>query len=192
LEEGTPHAACVGALMYTATMTRPDIAHAAGSLCRYMAAPTTEHMLAAKRVVRYLAGTPSIGIIYKKGGDTAEGFGDANYAADVDTQRSRSGSLVMKNGGALMWSSTLQTTVATSTYEAEHIASAASAKGALWTHMLLGELSGHVVPMQLHCDNSAALIMMTQPAAGMAGKRHVEVAYQFVRNRARPCHAGRT
>jgi hypothetical protein len=47
-----------------------------------------------------------------------------------------------------MWSSKLQATVATSTYKAEYIASAASAKGALWTHMLLGELSGHVVPMR--------------------------------------------
>jgi hypothetical protein len=142
-----------------------------------------EHWLAAKRVLQYLAGTPSIGIVYKKGGATAEAFGDADYAADVDTRRSRSGSLVIKNGGALLWSSKLQATVSTLTCEAKYIASAASAKGALWTRMLLGELSGNVVPMRLHCDNSAALIMMTEPAAGMAGKKHVEVAYQFVRNR---------
>jgi hypothetical protein len=85
------------------TMTRLDIAYAVGLLCHYMAAPTTEHLLAAKRIMRYHAGTPSIGIIYKKGGDTAEGFGDADYAADVGAQRSRSGSLVMKNGGALIY-----------------------------------------------------------------------------------------
>jgi hypothetical protein len=102
-EEGTPYAACVGALVYAATMTRPDIAYAVGSLCRYMAAPTKEHWQVAKRVLSYLAGTASIGIIYTKGGGAAEAFGDADYAADIDTRRS--GSLVKKNGGALLWSS---------------------------------------------------------------------------------------
>jgi hypothetical protein len=49
--------------------------------------------------------------------------------------------------------------------------------------MLLGELTGHVQPMRVYYDNTAALVMMTQPTAGVPGKKHVEVAYQFVRNR---------
>jgi hypothetical protein len=48
LEDDTPHAACVGALMYAATMTRPDISYTVGMLCRYMATPTQEHWQAAK------------------------------------------------------------------------------------------------------------------------------------------------
>jgi hypothetical protein len=169
--------------MYAATMTRPDIAYAVGSLCRYMAAPTTEHWLAAKRILRYLAGTTGIGIIYEQGSGTTKAYGDTDYAADVDTRRSQSVSIVVKNGGALLWGSKLQKTVSTPTCEAEYAASAAAAKSALWARMLLGELSGHVVPMRLHCDNSSALIMMTQPAAGVSGKKHMEAAYQFVRNR---------
>jgi hypothetical protein len=55
---------------------------------------------------------------------------------------------------------------------------------ALWTRMIIGELSGHVAPMRVHCDNTSALVMMTQPSAGVGGKKHIiEVAYQFVRNR---------
>jgi hypothetical protein len=184
LAKDTPYAACVGALMYAATMTRPDIAYAVGSLCRYMAAPTKDHWLAAKRVLRYPVCSTGVGIIYRKGAGAAEAYGDADYAADVDTRRSRSGCIVLKKGGPLLRSSKLQTTVATSTCEAEYGAAAAAAKSALWTRMLLGELSGKVVPMKLHCDNTSTLVMMTQPAAGVSGKKHVEVAYQFVRNRA--------
>lgn len=169
--------------MYVATMTRPDIAYAVSSLCRYMAAPTKEHWQAAKRVLRYLAGTTNTGIVYKRGSGKARAYGDADYAADVDTRRSRSGSLIIMNGGALLWSSKLQTTVATSTCEAECGAAAAAVKGALWVRMLLGELHGAVVNMRVYCDNTAALVMMTQPTAGVSGKKHVEVAYQFVRNR---------
>jgi hypothetical protein len=48
--------------------------------------------------------------------------------------------------------------------------------------MLVGERSGRVVPMPLHRGITAALIMMTQPAAGMAGKKLKEVARQCLRN----------
>jgi hypothetical protein len=64
---------------------------------------------------------------------------------------------------------------------AEHFS--AAVKNALWTRMIIGELSGHVAPMRVHCDNTSALVMMTQPAAGVGGKKHIEIACQFVRNR---------
>jgi hypothetical protein len=47
----------VGALMYLATCTRPDIAYVVGQLSMYMAVPTVEHWMIAKRVLRYLKGT---------------------------------------------------------------------------------------------------------------------------------------
>jgi hypothetical protein len=49
--------------------------------------------------------------------------------------------------------------------------------------MLVGELTGHVKPMWVYCDNTAALVMMPQSTAGVSGKKHVEVAYQFVLDR---------
>jgi hypothetical protein len=77
--------------------------------------------MAAKHVLWFLAGTPSISIVYRKGGGPAKAFSNADYLADVDMMRhNRSQSLVMKNGAVLLWSSKLQAAVTTSTCEAQY------------------------------------------------------------------------
>jgi len=44
----------VGSLLYTATISRPDIAYAVQALGRHMQNSTEEHYLAGKRILRYL------------------------------------------------------------------------------------------------------------------------------------------
>lgn len=56
----------VGGMIYLAICTRPDISQAVGVLSRYMAAPTTEHLSAAKGVLRYLNYTKGQGLLYTK------------------------------------------------------------------------------------------------------------------------------
>ena len=60
-----------GTLMYAAISTRPDIAHAVHYLASHMQAPTQRHMQAAERVLRYLAGTKDVGLVFgSRNGDT--------------------------------------------------------------------------------------------------------------------------
>ena len=55
----------IGSLQYLA-FTRPDIAYSVNKLSQFMHKPTDEHWKAAKRILRYLAGTPSHGIYISK------------------------------------------------------------------------------------------------------------------------------
>lgn len=51
----------IGSLQYL-FLTRPNIAYAVNKLSQYMQAPTNDHLMAAKRVLRYLCGTSTRGL----------------------------------------------------------------------------------------------------------------------------------
>jgi hypothetical protein len=94
----------VGSLMYL-TSTRPDIMYAVSLISRYMECPAEAHLLAAKRIFRYLKGTADYGILYKRDNNsTMIGFSDSDYAGSLDDRKSTSGLVFMLNSGAVSWS----------------------------------------------------------------------------------------
>lgn len=58
----------VGSLRYL-TVTRPDLIYSVNLVSRYMESPKEQHMLAAKRILRYVQGTIGFGVQYKCGGE---------------------------------------------------------------------------------------------------------------------------
>jgi hypothetical protein len=80
--DSTLYKQIVGSLMYL-TATRPDLMFIVSLISRYMESPTESHLLAAKRILRYIKGTTNFGIFYKKGGNTKFfGYTDSDYAGD--------------------------------------------------------------------------------------------------------------
>ena len=61
-----PYLSAIGALMYLANYTRPDIALSVNLLARYSSAPTKRHWNKIKHVLRYLRGTCDMGLFYSK------------------------------------------------------------------------------------------------------------------------------
>ena len=59
-----PYLSLIGALMYLANSTRPDIAFAVNLLARHSAAPTKRHWTGAKQILRYLNGTKDLGLFF--------------------------------------------------------------------------------------------------------------------------------
>jgi ribonuclease HI len=172
----------VGSLLYLSVCTRPDIAQAVGALTKYMAKPTTAHWQAAVGVVRYLAGTKSMGICFKGGDTTCMGYCDADFAGDPDTRRSTTGYVFIMNGGAISWSSRRQQTVAASTTEAEYMAAASATKEALWLRKLRRDLRLSVDTILIMADNQSAIKLVKNPISSMRSK-HIDVIYHFARER---------
>nr|CAH66646.1 OSIGBa0146I21.3 [Oryza sativa] len=84
-----PYLSAIGALMYLANSTRPDIAFSVNLLARYSAAPTKRHWTEVKNVFRYLNGTRDLGLFFKKNQDsTLIGYTDARYLSDPHNARS--------------------------------------------------------------------------------------------------------
>jgi len=59
-----PYLSLIGALMYLANSTRPDIAFAVNLLARHSAAPTKRHWAGGKQILRYLNGTKDLGLFF--------------------------------------------------------------------------------------------------------------------------------
>ena len=84
-----PYLSAIGALMYLANCTRPDIAFAVNLLARYSSEPTKRHWKGIKHIFRYLRGTTDLGLFYSKGSKSPLiGFADAGYLSDPHKARS--------------------------------------------------------------------------------------------------------
>ena len=77
LSDSFQYRSMVGALQYL-TFTRPNIAFSVQQLCQFMSCPTTTHLEAAKRVLRYIRGTLHFGISFTPGPLTLTAFSDAD------------------------------------------------------------------------------------------------------------------
>jgi hypothetical protein len=137
-----PYLSAIGALMYLANGTRPDIAFAVNLLARFSSAPTKRHWNGIKHILRYLRGTEDLGLFFKKNGDmTIIGYADAGYLSDPHKAISQTGYVFLFGGTAISWKSTKQSIVATSTNYSEIIALFEAAKECTW----LRRMSNHVL-----------------------------------------------
>ncbi|KAJ9533118.1 hypothetical protein QJQ45_018205 [Haematococcus lacustris] len=183
-EGGHSFAEVIGSLQHLAVVSRPDIAHAVGVLAKFMSAPTKEHWRVLRGVLRYVADTAAMGLMYGASAGLV-GFCDADFAGDTDTRRSTTGHVFMLHGGAVSWSSRRQPTVAASTTESEYMACSAAGKEGLWLRGVLADLSlgsAVVQPVTIMCDNEAALTLVKHPIAS-ARSKHIDVLHHFVRER---------
>ncbi|KXZ41531.1 hypothetical protein GPECTOR_411g255 [Gonium pectorale] len=174
----------IGALMYLAVYTRPDIAQGVYRLARYMAKPTKAHWEHAKGILRYLRGTCDLGLVF--GGDgkpVVTAFSDSDWAGDLDTRRSTTGFVFVFNGAAVSWRSRLQPTVAASSVEAEYMAASSATREALWLEQLLAEFGMKASPIRIKTDNQGALSLIKNPVLTERSK-HIDIQHHFVRERA--------
>jgi hypothetical protein len=180
-----PYRELVGSLMHANVATRTDIAHSVGIVSQFCQNPGDLHWLTAKRILCYLIGTKSYTLVL--GGNSPirlAGFTDSNYTppCDLDKRKSTSGYCMSLGGGVISWSSKRQSTVATSSTEAEYMACCHAAKEVVWLRMLL-QATGfrQQKATNIRCDNQGALILTADPSFHSRAK-HIDVQYHFSRD----------
>ncbi|GJV19273.1 retrovirus-related pol polyprotein from transposon TNT 1-94 [Tanacetum coccineum] len=177
----TLYRSLVGALQYL-TITRPDLSYAVNQASQFLHAPTDAHFQSVKRILRYVKGTITYGLIFRRPhSNSILGYSDADWARCIETRRSTYGYSIFLGGNLVSWSAKKQPTVSRSSCESEYRAMANTAAEIIWITHLLREL--HALPPDrptLLCDNKSALFMSQNPVSHKRAK-HIDLDYHFVR-----------
>ncbi|KAD5507805.1 hypothetical protein E3N88_15508 [Mikania micrantha] len=136
-----PYLSAIGALMYLANNTRPDIAFAVHVLTRYSSNPTHRHWTGIKHIFRYLCRTRDLGLFYQKNEKyQLVGYADAGYLSDPHKARSQTGYVFTYGGTAISWRSTKQTLTATSSNHAELITLYDAGRECVWLRSMINHI----------------------------------------------------
>ncbi|CAI7912703.1 unnamed protein product [Closterium sp. NIES-53] len=165
--------------MYLMTCTRPDLAYPLSLLARYVAPNRHQkvHWDAAKRVLRYLCSTSSMGLVL--GGRARvvlTSHADASWVDDLATQQSLQGYTFSLGSGSVSWRSTRSSSVLSSMY-----AGAMAAQELRWLTYLLTNLGeAPRCPPVLYVDNKAMLALCQEHILEHRTK-HIALRYFLAR-----------
>ena len=128
-----PYPSAIGALMYLASHTQPDISFVVNLLARYSSSPIRKHWTGVKQIFRYLRGTMDMGLYYSLSSKSGlVGYADAGFLSDPHNGRSQTGYVFLYGGTTISWRSTKQTITATSSNHAEILAIHEASRECVW------------------------------------------------------------
>lgn len=175
----------VGSLRYLCH-SRPDLAYSVGLISRFMEKPRMPHLLAAKRIIRYVKGTQSFGILFERKLSAEDpelfGFTDADWCGDREERKSTAGFVFFYGRSPISWGSKKEPIVALSSCESEYVAAAMSACQAVWLDTLMQELKmKEPTAVRLLIDNKSAINLAKHPVAHGRSK-HIETRFHYLRD----------
>lgn len=141
IDPSIPYRELIGALLFLARVTRPDICYAVSKLAQFNHCYTQDHWMAAKGVLRYLSTTVDMGLIYPtKNNLILTVYSDSDYAGDHNDRRSTSGFASFLGDSLISWCAQKQDVVSLSSTEAEYIALCFGAREGVWLRTFAHEL----------------------------------------------------
>ncbi|CAI7826333.1 unnamed protein product [Closterium sp. NIES-54] len=185
----------VGALNYVANHTRLDIAFATSKLASVVSRPSHEQLEVAKRLVRYVSATASVGLEYsavrqrlqRGAADLSKGemlltcYTDVSFNSVKAYGTSIGGYVCLFGGGAVSWRSKKQNEVGLSLCETEYMALHHGAKEVVWLRRLLEEIGVcQKEPTVILCDNESA-VKLAKNACLHGLTKHIRPKWHWVR-----------
>nr|CAH66560.1 OSIGBa0113K06.6 [Oryza sativa] len=176
----------IGSLLYL-TASRPDIMFSVCMCAWFQAAPKECHLVAVKRILRYLKYSSTIGLWYPKGAKfKLVGYSDSDYAGCKVDRNSTSGSCQMLGRSLVSWSSKKQNSVALSTAEAEYVSAGSCCAQLLWMKQTLLDYGISFTKTPLLCDNDSAIKIANNPVQHSRTK-HIDIRHHFLRDHVAKC-----
>lgn len=176
-----PFQSAIGALMFLAVTTRPDLSYAVNYLSQFNNNYDETHWKAVKRVLRYLKGTLDCGLAYERTGLELFGLVDASWGSCINDRRSYSGYAFILAGSPISWEARKQRTSAQSSTEAEYLAISEATKEAMYLRGIFESLGFPCECITIFNDNLGA-IRLTESDAFHARTKHIDVRHYFIRD----------
>ncbi|GKA65062.1 hypothetical protein Tco_0764769 [Tanacetum coccineum] len=153
----------IGSLMYL-TASRPDIMFAVCACVRFQVTHKTSHLLAIKRIFRYLKGKPTLGLWYSRDSPfVLVAYSDSDYARATQDMKSTTGGCQFLGNILISWQCKKQTVVATSTTEAEYVAAASCCGQVLWIQNQLLDYWYNFMNTVINIDNNSTICIIENP-----------------------------
>lgn len=173
----------MGSLMYLSVCTRPDISFSCSQLSQFNNCFDKSHWTAAKRILRYLAGTINNSLCFIKSGNLSlAGYTDADWGNDVNDRKSYTGFVVKLGKSTVNWESRKQRCVALSSTEAEYLAIGDICKDLSFTKNLLSELITEEVSCIVYNYNQSALKLLECKEFCHKRTKHIDIRFHFVKD----------
>ncbi len=171
----------IGSLLYL-TASRPDIMFSVCMCARYQSNPKESHLIAVKRIFKYLIGTKNIGLWYSKESSiNLIGYTDSDFAGCKLDRKSTSGSCQFLEKNLISWFSKKQNSVALSTAEAEYVAAGSCCAQILWIKQQLEDYGIKQNKISINCDNTSTINLTKNPIQHSRTK-HIEIRHHFIRD----------
>ncbi|GAV59136.1 hypothetical protein CFOL_v3_02667 [Cephalotus follicularis] len=171
----------IGSLLYL-TASRPDIMFSVCLCARFQFSPKETHLIAVKRIFRYLAYTPLLGLFYSNDSLlNLHAFFDTDYGGCKLDRKSTSGTCQFLGNSLVSWFSKKQNSVALSTTEAKYVAASSCCAQALWLKQQLCDFGIRIDNVCIKCDNTSA-INLSKNHVQHSKSKHIEIRHHFLKD----------
>ena len=170
----------VAKLLYLSKRVRPDLLTAISFLSKRVKSATVQDMKKLQRVIRYLRGTSTLGIILQANNYVCiYAYVDASYGVHSNL-RSQTGCIIGLGCGPVYCKSTAQKINTKSSTEAELVSLSDMTGQVIWTRNFLLGQGYKVPPATIYQDNMSTIALVRNGKSNNSRTRHIAIRYFFV------------
>nr|GEV23930.1 uncharacterized mitochondrial protein AtMg00810-like [Tanacetum cinerariifolium] len=183
LQDPSLYMTLVGKLIYL-TITRPDLVFSAQALSQFLQRPTTLHMKALIKVLRYVKLTTSQGPFFPTNNNLQMTvFCESDWASCTFSRRPVTGYGIFLGSSLISWQSKKQLMISRSSTEAEYRALAYTTCEVTWLKRPLKEFQAFISTLiPIMCDNASSIALASNPVHH-ARTKHIEIDCHFIRDK---------